>query len=122
MNDVNPALLVKMCAGGCIRTKADAEHIRDEMLRGGYEKDYLPLYRAILAILGDSSALNLPEPQRSVAMKAYLGMKREYIGNSECRCLRNATGGVATHMTTCPVHGTAPGARLGMRNFGGLIR
>lgn len=122
MNDVNPALLVKMCAGGCIRTKADAEHIRDEMLRGGYEKDYLPLYRAILAILGDMSALNLPEPQRSVAMKAYLGMKREYIGNSECRCLRNATGGVATNLTTCPVHGSAPGARLGMRNFTGMIR
>ena len=122
MNDIDPTLLVKMAAGGCIRTRQDAEHVRDELLRGGYEQDYLPLYRAILALLGDTSALNLPEPQRRVAMKAYLGMKREYIGNSECRCIRNATGGVATPLTTCPVHGNAPGTRMGMRNFGGLIR
>jgi len=122
MNTTDPALLVKMCAGGCIRTRADAEHIRDEILRGGYEKDYLTLYRAILALLGDMSALNLPEPQFSIARKVYLGMKRDYIGNSECRCLRNATGGVAVPMTTCPVHGQTPGARLGMRNFGGLKR
>ena len=85
-------------------------------------KDMVLDWPAILAILGDMSALNLPEPQRSVAMKAYLGMKREYIGNSECRCLRNATGGVATNLTTCPVHGTSAGARLGMRNFTGLKR
>jgi hypothetical protein len=122
MDTTDPTLLVKMAANGCIRTKADAEHLRDELLRGGYERDYLPLYRAVLAILGDMQALNLPEPQHSVAMKAYLGIKREYIGTSECRCIRNATGGVAVPLTTCPVHGQTPGARLGMRNFGGLIR
>ncbi len=116
------ALLVKIAAAGCIRTKADAEHFRDQMLKGGYERDYLPLYRAVLALLGDLSAIaTLQDPAYSVALKAYKGMKQHYIGDSECRCLRTASGGVATHLTTCPVHGKTPGARPGMRNLGGLM-
>lgn len=107
----------------CIRTRTDAEHVRDQILKGGYEKDHLQiLYRAILALLGDMAALNLPEPRHTAARMLYGTLKTQYIGNSECRCLRNATGGVAVPMTTCPVHGQTPGARLGMRNFGGLKR
>jgi hypothetical protein len=92
------------------------------MLRGGYEKDYLTLYRAVLALLGDMSALNLPEPDFSVAKKAYEGMKKWYIGASECRCIRTASGAVGVPLETCPVHGKMPGARPGFRNFGGLLR
>ena len=114
-------LLTKVAT--CIRTRSGAEHVRDQILKGGYEKDHLQiLYRAILALLGDMSALNLPEPRHTAARMLYGTLKAQYIGNSECRCLRNATGGVATHLTTCPVHGTAPGARVGMRNFTGLKR
>jgi hypothetical protein len=108
----------------CVRTRHDAESLRDEILRGGYEKDVLlTLYRAVLALLGDMAALvNLPEPQHTVAAAVYHKLKSQYIGGSECRCLRNATGGVARPMTTCPVHGQTPGARVGMRNLTGLIR
>ena len=115
-----PGLLAKVAT--CVRTRSDAESLRDEILRGGYEKEVLlTLYRAILALLGDMAALvNLPEPQHSVAVEVYRHLKAQYIGGSECRCIRTPTGGVARPMTTCPVHGTTPGARLGMRNFGGL--
>lgn len=122
-NDGGGGLLVKLASAGCIRTRKDAELYRDHLRNGGYDREYLALYRAVLALLGDMSALyTLEEPTRSVAMKAYAGMKKEYIGDSECRCLRNATGGVATPLTTCPVHGDRPGAKLGMRNYSGLIR
>lgn len=115
--------LVQMAAAGCVRTRKDAETFRDYMLQGGYDRGgYISLYRAVLALLGDMSALaTLPDPQYSVALKAYRGMKAHYIGNSECRCLRTATGGVARPMTTCPVHGETPGAQKGMRNLTGLI-
>jgi len=116
------ALLVRVASSGSIRTRSDAEHFRDALRNGGYEKDYVALYRAVLALLGDMSALQLPEPQFSVAKKAYEGMKKSYIGNSECRCLRTYTGGVAVNLTTCPVHGRTPGARPGFRNLGGLMR
>jgi hypothetical protein len=117
-----PGLLAKVAT--CVRTRSDAESLRDEILRGGYEKDaLLTLYRAVLALLGDTAALTtLPEPQHSVAMEVYRRLKAQYIGNSECRCLRTATGGVARPMTTCPVHGQTPGAIRGMRNLEGLIR
>jgi hypothetical protein len=93
------------------------------MLQGGYDRELVPLYRAILALLGDLSALaTLQDPDYSIALKAYKGMKKHYIGDSECRCLRNATGGVAVNLTTCPVHGETPGARPGFRNLGGLMR
>jgi hypothetical protein len=117
-----PGLLAQV--GTWVRTRRDAEALRDEILRGGYEKEVLlTLYRAILALLGDMAALMyLPEPQHTVAMEVYRKLKGQYIGGSECRCLRNATGGVAVPMTTCPVHGQTPGARVGMRNFGGLKR
>lgn len=121
-HDGGPALLVKIAASGAIRTRKDAEDFRDQMMKGGYDREYRPLYRAVLALLGDMSALSLPEPQFSVAKKAYEGMKRNYIGNSECRCLRTASGAVATPLTTCPVHGKTPGARPGFRNLGGLMR
>ncbi len=121
-SDGGAALLVKVASSGCIRTRADAEAFRDHMLRGGYEKDYLTLYRAVLALLGDMSALNLPEPDFSVAKKAYEGMKKWYIGASECRCIRTASGAVGVPLETCPVHGKMPGARPGFRNFGGLLR
>jgi hypothetical protein len=116
-------LLTKMAAAGCIRTRRDAETFRDYMRQGGYDKGgYVTLYRAVLALLGDLSALaTLEDPQHTVAMKAYRGMKAHYIGDSECRCLRTATGGVARAMTTCPVHGETPGAQKGMRNLTGLI-
>lgn len=118
-----PALLVKIAASGSIRTRKDAEVFRDHILREGYEKEYLPLYRAVLALLGDLSALaTLQDPAYRIALKAYKGMKAHYIGNSECRCLRTATGGVLTHLTTCPVHGGTPGAKRGFRNLTGLIR
>ena len=117
------ALLTKIAASGSIRTRKDAEAFRDHMIQGGYEREYAPLYRAVLALLGDMSALaTLPDPQYSVALKAYRGMKAHYIGDSECRCLRTATGGVARPMTTCPVHGATPGAQKGMRNLTGLIK
>jgi hypothetical protein len=108
----------------CVRTRRDAESLRDEILRGGYEKDVLlTLYRAVLALLGDTAALTtLPEPRHTVAVAVYRQLKAQYIGGSECRCIRNATGGVAVPMTTCPVHGETPGAQVGMRNFGGLKR
>ena len=92
--DGGPALLTKIAASGCIRTKADAEAYRDQLLRSGLEGDLLPLYRAVLALLGDEAALRLPEPQFSIAQKALAGMKKWYIGNSECRCLRTASGAV----------------------------
>lgn len=120
--DGGGALLVKIAASGSIRTRADAENFRDALLRGGYEKDYLPLYRAVLAILGDTSALQLPEPQFSIAQKAYKGLRKHWIGDSECRCLRTPSGAVATNLTTCPVHGRTPGAKPGMRNLDGLLR
>ena len=120
--DGGAALLVKVASSGCVRTRADAEHFRDALRNGGYEREYIVLYRAVLALLGDQSALNLPEPQFSVARKAYEGMKKHYIGDSECRCLRTPSGAVATLLTSCPEHGGAPGAKLGFRNLGGLIR
>jgi len=117
------ALLVKVASSGCIRTRADAEHFRDALLAGGYEREYISLYRAVLALLGDFSALTtLMEPQHSVAMKAYQGLKKHYIGNSECRCLRHPGGSVAVNLTSCPVHGETPGAKPGFRNLGGLMR
>lgn len=117
-----PGLLAKV--GTCVRTRKDAESLRDEILRGGYEKDVLlTLYRAVLALLGDMAALtSLPEPQHSVALAVYRKLKAQYIGGSECRCLRTATGGILKPMTTCPVHGQTPGAQKGMRNLTGLIR
>ena len=114
--------MVKIASSGSIRTRADAEHFRDALRNGGYEQEYISLYRAVLALLGDRSALNLPEPQFSIARKAYEGMKKNYIGNSECRCLRTFTGAVATPLTTCPVHGETPGAKPGFRNLAGLMR
>jgi hypothetical protein len=116
------ALLVQIAASGAVRTRKDAEDLRDAILRGGYEHDYITLYRAVLALLGDTAAMNLPEPQYGVAMTVYRKMKKSYIGNSECRCLRNATGGVMTMLTSCPVHGDKPGARAGLRNLWGLKR
>jgi hypothetical protein len=113
---------VQIAASGAVRTRKDAEDLRDAILRGGYEHDYITLYRAVLALLGDTSALHLPEPQYGVAMAVYLKMKKSYIGNSECRCLRNRTGGVMTMLTSCPVHGERPGARAGLRNLLGLKR
>ena len=121
-SDGGPGLLVKIAASGSIRTRKDAEHFRDQMIKGGYDRELMPLYRAVLAVLGDNSALQLPEPSCSVARKAYFGMMRHYIGNSECRCLRNSTGGVAVNLTSCPVHGETPGARPGFRNLNGLLR
>ena len=123
-SDGGPALLLQIAASGAIRTKVDAEEYRDQLLRGGHDKgEYVTLYRAVLALLGDLSALaTLQDPEYSVALKAYKGMKRYYIGNSECRCLRTATGGVAVNLTSCPVHGKTPGARPGMRNLKGLMR
>ncbi len=122
-SDGGPGLLVKIAASGAIRTRKDAECFRDHMLKGGYDQELLPLFRAVLAVLGDNSALHqLPEPAYSIARKAYFGMMRHYIGNSDCRCLRNATGGVALNLTTCPVHGETPGARPGLRNLEGLKR
>lgn len=118
--DGGAALLVKVASSGCVRTRKDAENFRDALRTGGYEKEYLTLYRAVLAVLGDMSALQLPEPQFSVARKAYLGLKKHYIGDSECRCIRTATGGVAVNLTTCPVHGETPGAKPGFRNLDGL--
>lgn len=118
-----PALLVKIASSGCIRTRRDAEAFRDQLLKEGYEGEYRPLYRAVLALLGDLSALaTLQDPEYSVALKAYKGMKAQYIGDSECRCLRTATGAVATNLTSCPVHGDSKGARPGMRNLGGLMQ
>jgi hypothetical protein len=118
---VEPHVLTNIAT--CVRTTKDAEILRDEILKNGYEKYPLQtLYRAVLAVLGDKSALNLPEPGFSVATAVYQKMKSNFIANSECRCLRNATGGVLKNLTTCPVHGQKPGARLGMRNFGGMIR
>jgi hypothetical protein len=114
------ALLVKVASSGCVRTRKDAENFRDALRNGGYEKEYLTLYRAVLALLGDMSALQLPEPQFSVTRKAYLGLKAHYIGDSECRCIRTSTGGVAVNLTTCPVHGETPGAKPGFRNLDGL--
>jgi hypothetical protein len=121
-SDGGPGLLVKIAASGAIRTRNDAEQFRDHMLKGGYDRELMPLYRAVLAVLGDNSALQLPEPANTVARKAYFGMMEHYIGNSDCRCLRNATGGVAVNLTTCPVHGQTPGAKPGMRNLEGLMR
>jgi len=122
-SDGGPGLLVKIAASGAIRTRKDAECFRDQMIAGGYDKGgYLTLYRAILALLGDMSALQLPEPQYRVARKAYLGMKAHYIGDSECRCLRHPGGSVAVHLTTCPEHGQTPGAKPGLRNLDGLMR
>jgi hypothetical protein len=115
-------LLVQIAASGCIRTRKDAEDLRDAILKGGYEVEYITLYRAVLALLGDASAMNLPEPQYRVAMAVYLKMKKSYIGDSECRCLRNATGGVMVKLTSCPVHGDSPEARPGLRNLTGLKR
>lgn len=122
--EADPALLTKIAASGCVRTKKDAEVFRDQLVQKGFEKsEYRPLYRAVLALLGDLSALaTLQEPEYGVALKAYSGMKANYIGNSECRCLRTATGAVATNLTTCPVHGKTEGARPGMRNLTGLMR
>ena len=119
--DGGPALLTKIAASGCIRTKADAEAYRDQLLVSGLAGDLLPLYRAVLALLGDESALRLPEPQFSIAQKAFIGLKRWYIGNSECRCLRTSTGAVATNLESCPVHGQTKGALPGMRNLTGLL-
>ena len=116
------ALLVKIASSGCVRTRKDAEHFRDAIRNGGYEQEYLTLYRAVLALLGDHSALQLPEPQFSVARKAYEGLRKHYIGDSECRCLRTFTGGVAVLLDTCPVHGQTPGAKPGFRNLDGLMR
>jgi hypothetical protein len=98
--------------------------MRNKILRAGYEKedDCANLYRALLAILGDMSALNVPEPQFSNTQKFYRLLKKHYIADSECRCLRNATGGVMTMLTSCPVHGDKPGARAGLRNLLGLKR
>ena len=115
-------LLVQIAASGAIRTRKDAETLRDAILKGGYEVDYITIYRAVLALLGDAAAMNLPEPQYGVAMAVYLKMKKSYIGDSECRCLRNATGGVMTMLTSCPVHGERPGARPGYRDLRGLKR
>ena len=121
--EAGPALLVKIAASGCVRTRKDAEVFRDQLLMKNYEGEYRPLYRAVLALLGDLSALaTLEDPEYSVALKAYQGMKAGYIGDSECRCLRTATGAVATNLTSCPVHGENKGARPGMRNLGGLMR
>jgi hypothetical protein len=118
------ALLVKVASSGCVRTRKDAECFRDAIRSGGYEKeDCLPLYRAVLALLGDMAALTtLMEPKRSVAMVAYRVMKKWYIADSECRCLRYPGGSVAVKLTTCPVHGAAPGAKPGLRNLDGLMR
>lgn len=113
-------LLVQIAASGSVRTRKDAEHLRDAILKGGYEVEYIALYRAVLFLLGDTSAMDLPEPKYGVAMAVYLKMKKSYIGDSECRCLRNATGGVMTMLTSCPVHGERPGARAGLRNLLGL--
>ena len=117
-----PGLLAQVAT--CIRTREGAETVRDDILRNGYEKDaLLSLYRAILALLGDMAAITtLPEPHHSTAVTVYRKLKAQWIDESECRCIRTPTGGVARPMTTCPVHGTTPGARLGMRNFGGLKR
>ena len=120
--DGGAALLVKIASSGCVRTRKDAENFRDAIRNGGYEKEYLTLYRAVLALLGDHSALRLPDPQFSIAQKAYLGMKKHYIGDSECRCLRTFSGAVATPLTSCPVHGETPGAKPGFRNLDGLMR
>ena len=118
----NSQLLVQVAASGCVRTRKAAEDLRDYMLKGNYERQYITLYRAVLALLGDLSALaTLPEPQYSVAVAVYRKMKAQYIDESECRCLRTATGGVATHLTSCPVHGQTKGARPGMRNLEGLM-
>lgn len=119
--DGGPALLAKIAASGCIRTKRDAEAFRDQLLASGLEGDLLPLFRAVLALLGDESALRLPEPQFSIAQKAFAGLKTWYIGNSECRCLRTYTGAVATNLESCPVHGQTKGALSGMRNLTGLL-
>jgi len=117
------ALLAKIAASGSIRTRKDAETFRDHMLQGGYDRECIPLYRSILALLGDLSAIaTLPDPQYSAALVQYQAMKKWYIGDSECRCIRTATGGVARAMTTCPVHGQTPGAQKGMRNLAGLIK
>ena len=119
-SDGGPGFLVKIAASGAIRTRKDAEEFRDHMLKGGYDQELLPLFRAVLAVLGDNSALQLPEPKFTIAKNAYYSMMKHYIGNSDCRCLRNATGGVAVNLTTCPVHGETPGARAGLRNLDGL--
>jgi hypothetical protein len=121
-SDGGPYVLAKIAASGSIRTRKDAECFRDQMLKGGYDKECMPLFRALLAVLGDNSALQLPEPAYTVARTAYFGMMKHYIGNSDCRCLRNATGGVAVNLTTCPVHGETPGAKPGFRNLEGLMR
>ena len=116
------ALLVWAASSGSIRTRQDAENFLSAILTGGHEKELMSLYRATLALLGDMSALRLPEPYFSVARIVYQRLKKEYIANSECRCLRTPSGAVATNLTTCPEHGKAPGAKPGFRNLGGLLR
>jgi hypothetical protein len=121
--DGGAALLARIALSGSVRTRQDAENFRDAIRNGGYEKgEYFRLYRAVLALLGDKSALQLPEPDRRVAMGYYERMKKWYIGDSECRCLRHPGGSVAVNLTTCPVHGETPGARPGLRNLDGMLR
>ncbi|MCJ7464457.1 MAG: hypothetical protein MUO81_06920 [Thermoplasmata archaeon] len=104
--DHEQQLLIRIAAGGCIRTRKDAEYMRDKIVKGGWEKALVPIYRAILVLLGDDSALHTLDPaNRSLTEIVLRKMKAYYIGNSDCRCLRNATGGILAPVDTCPVHG-----------------
>jgi hypothetical protein len=108
--DHEQMLLIRIAAGGCIRTRKDAEDMRDKIARNAWEKDLTPVYRAVLVLLGDDSALHTLDPaNRSLTEIVLRKMKPYYIGNSDCRCLRNATGGILAPVDTCPVHGQTKG-------------
>ena len=118
-----PALVAKIAASGAVRTRKDAEALRDYMVANGYDREMVALWRAVLALLGDLSALaTLRDPEYQLALHVYKVMKASYIGDSECRCIRTPTGGVAKELTSCPVHGETPGALPGYRNLDGLMK
>jgi hypothetical protein len=115
-------VLIKLYSTGMVRTRADAETMRDEIAGKGWtgEKDLRCLYRAVLALLGDERAIpTLPTiKERVVAEVALEVLRRGYIGDSPCTCPRLQVTRKAKPRSDCPVHGTGG---IGLVEVGGGI-
>jgi len=98
-------ILVRVAAGGCVRTRRDAEDFCRKIEGRGWQKELAPIYRAALALLKDPAAFaGMDEEQFALAKGCLERMRKFYVDGSECKCIKGPTGSVAAPVPDCPVH------------------
>ena len=107
-------VLIHVAAGGCIRTRRDAEDFCRKIEERGWQKELAPVYHATLSLLKDPAAfVGLMGAEYMLARKCAERMRKFYIEGAGCKCLRGPSGSVATAVPDCPVHrGVLPASSM----------